>query len=387
MYTDLSSTRLYIRLRVVQADGKALSTTEPTVSPVNMFFHALWSKVDVYVCETMITQSTGTYPWKAGLETVLSFGPAAKKSQLQSIMYYKDNPGTDPDVQDPNTQSGAKGTHVRHNLIKDSDSVEMYGPLHVDLFSQPKYLLPLVPIRIRLYTSSPEFSLMCTNSAAKLKVEIQEASLWIRRVQVSPQVELAHARTLAMGHNARYPVRRGIVEQVSIGVGQRTITKDQFFGGKVPVRMVMVMMGNEAVHGSLTHSPWNFQHFDLQTLELSLNNEPVSGTPMALDFTKGLYMRAYNAMFHFLHRDYQDSGLDIGYNDFCKGYTILCFDLTADGCGNCTDHLEVQRDGNLSIKLSFAKALTSTVNLYLYGEFESTLEITKSREVLLDYKR
>jgi hypothetical protein len=91
-------------------------------------------------------------------------------------------------------------------------------------------------------------------------------------------------------------------------------------------------------------------------------------------------------MFHFLNKSYKDYGLDVSHKDFGDGYSLLCFDLTADGCGNCTDHLEHDRSGNLRLKLSFKNNLTSTVNLMVYGEFESSVEITRQREVLVDFR-
>jgi hypothetical protein len=47
---------------------------------------------------------------------------------------------------------------------------------------------------------------------------------------------------------------------------------------------------------------------------------------------------------------------------------------------------QVTKNANLRIKARFKDNLTETVNLLVYGEFESVLEITKQREVLLDYR-
>ena len=63
------------------------------VSVCNMLLHALIQRVDVTVGDTLITQSSGVYAWKAAMETLLDFGSDAKGSQLASIMYYKDCAG------------------------------------------------------------------------------------------------------------------------------------------------------------------------------------------------------------------------------------------------------------------------------------------------------
>ena len=98
-------------------------------------------------------------------------------------------------------------------------------------------------------------------------------------------------------------------------------------------------------------------------------------------------MRAYDGLFHAMNKSYADSGTDITYKDFGNGYSLFCFDLTADGCGNSAGHFELSKTGNLRFKIHFAQPLTHTINILGYGEFESVLEVTHNREVLLDYHK
>ena len=374
MYTDLGDTRLYLRCRVVKKDGTYLADTVD-VTVCNMFMHALIQRVDVYVGDTLVTQSGGMYPWKAGMETMLNFGADAKTSQLANIMYYKDNSGDIMDV----------GWEKRFKLTGASKSFEMFGPLHVDMFFQEKYLLNNVNMRIKLTRTPPEFHLQ-DKSAESCRVEVSEAVLWVRRVQVAPSVELAHAKTLLSGKNALYPFRRGEIEVMSVPAGQTTVSRDNLFMSRLPKKVIIGMVSNEIYNGKKKESPYQFSHYNLSNVELSIDGENVCGTPMSLDFTDSKYMRAYHGLFHAFNKSYTDSGLDITYTDYAKNYTLLCFDLTADGCGNSNSHLELVRQGNLRFKMNFDTALTKTINIIVYGEFESLMEITHSRQVLLDYK-
>jgi hypothetical protein len=213
LYTDLADTRLYIRAKIVTADGTALAPDDH-VAPVNMLFHALFNKVDVYVGERLVTQSAGTYPWKAAIETLLNFDSGAKTSHLQSIMYYKDTSGQMNSTDSTTGLGGNAGLKERYKLTKNGKVFELYGPLHVDFFFQPKYLVGNVPLRIRLTRSPAEFCLM-SHKDTKYKIDIQEASLWVRRVQVSPTVELAHAKVMQTT-NAVYPTHRIELDQVCI---------------------------------------------------------------------------------------------------------------------------------------------------------------------------
>jgi len=53
----------------------------------------MFSQVDVTLNRTLISSSTNTYTYKSMLQTLLSYGEDAKKSQLTSELFYKDEAG------------------------------------------------------------------------------------------------------------------------------------------------------------------------------------------------------------------------------------------------------------------------------------------------------
>ena len=84
---------------------------------------------------------------RAYLETLLNYGPAAKKSQLTASLYYKDKAGkidtTDPTLADNNANVNP-GLKARYAFNKESGTVEMAGPLFCDLFMTDRLLLSFV---------------------------------------------------------------------------------------------------------------------------------------------------------------------------------------------------------------------------------------------------
>ena len=78
---DLANT--FVRAKVTKADGSNLDT-DSAVGPVNKWLHSLFSQVDVYLNDTLVTPSTNTYPYRAYIETALSYGADAKETQLTS---------------------------------------------------------------------------------------------------------------------------------------------------------------------------------------------------------------------------------------------------------------------------------------------------------------
>jgi hypothetical protein len=55
--------------------------------------HSLFSDVSVSLNENLVSPPASLYPYRAYIEILHSYGPAAKESQLTGVMWYKDTPG------------------------------------------------------------------------------------------------------------------------------------------------------------------------------------------------------------------------------------------------------------------------------------------------------
>ena len=155
-YLDLANTFLLIRAKVVRGVGTDLAADTP-VAPVNNWLHSLFSQVDVYLNDTIVTPSSNTYPFRAYVDTVLSYGDEAKNTQLTSQLWYKDTAGH---MDATTVDGGNTGLNERRRYIAESRIVDMMGRLHVDLFLQDRFLLNGVSVKIRLVRSKDASSLM-----------------------------------------------------------------------------------------------------------------------------------------------------------------------------------------------------------------------------------
>ena len=82
-YIDLANIYLLDRAQVIR--GASTDIADDTqVAPVNNWLHLLFSQVDVHLNDTLVTPSSNTYPFLAYVETLLSYGAEAKKTQLTS---------------------------------------------------------------------------------------------------------------------------------------------------------------------------------------------------------------------------------------------------------------------------------------------------------------
>lgn len=364
-YTDLKSCRLYLKCRVVKGDGTVIADDSISCSPVNMVFHGMFSKVEVHLGKKLITDVNPTYPWKAGLETLVGHGHGAKSTGLGSIMFYKD---MNTDV---NT-----GQAKRIELVKNSKEFEMLGPLQVDMFKQDKYLLNYVPIRIKLSRSTPKFTLITTHADIAPKIEVIEAVIVMKQVHVSPQIEIGHARVLEQS-NALYPITEGLIEAAVIPSGMINFSTEGLFGGRIPKKLLIVLLNNTAANGTYAVSPYDFGPHGITTIGLTVDGENVANTPKVADFANDQYVSFYQSLHSVCA--HSDGDIDISYSDFKSGHTIFAFDLTLHKVTSSVWNMA--KNGVLRIKLSFENALTEPLVMICHGEFDNVIEIDFHREV------
>ena len=196
--------------------------------PVNNWLHYLFSQVDVYLNDTLVTPSSNTYPFRSYVETLLSYGADAKKTQLTSQLWCKDT----------TANGGNLGLVQRGRYLAESRVVDMMGRLHVDLFLQDKFLLNGVDVKIRLVGSKYAFSLVADGQNPDYKVRIVEAILFARNAVLSPTVQMAHIKALAKG-TAKYPLRPVDCKVYSIPQGAMSHTHENLFLGTLPKRLIL----------------------------------------------------------------------------------------------------------------------------------------------------
>ena len=378
-YVDLGRTFLYIKAKIVKANGTALSN-DTKVAPVNLWLHSLFSQVDITLNRKLVTPSVPTYPYKAYLETLLSYGTDAKESQLTSQLWYLDNnpmDSVDPFLEDdPN-----KGLKDRQRFIAESKSVEMIGRLHSDIFQQDRYLLNKVDMHIKLVRSPQTFHLMTDGTAVKTVIE--DAVLYARQVKVNPTITNEHNQLLSTGLHAKYPIRRGVVSTFTIAQGSMSANKDNVITGQLPRRVVVGLVSNTGFNGIVNESPYNFKNFGLNYLTLYMGSDQFPKKPLTPNFTGDEFLRSYMTLFEGTGMMNDDRGHGIDREDFKNGYALYAFDLTPDMAEG--PHTDPIKYGNIRMELHFATQLAETVNVIVYAEYDNLIQIDRARAVITDF--
>ena len=377
-YLDISNTYLYLKVCITKADGTNLGVGDHA-GPINNWMHSLFEEVIVQMGDVIISYPSNCYPYRAYFETLLSVGKECKESQLSMVLWNKDTAGHMDDRTCATTGEHAgtnMGLRKRGKFTAVSEEVELVGRLHTDLTSQDRFLPNNLPIKIKLMRSKDIFSLMSPAGLA-VKVNVKEAVLYYRQVELNKSVQVGLDNALQMG-TAKYPITRVQCKYFSNPVGMTTINHENLFRGQMPTRVIVGLVNSTAFNGSLAENPFNFQHFNLSAISLHIGGMPTPIKPMRPTYPHQ-NLQSYMSVFTGTGKWKKDEGCGFTRSEHANGYCLYAWDLTADlSQGN---NFELLKNTTMRLELTFATPLPTTVNAIIYAEFQNMLMVDNARQV------
>ena len=375
-YVDLNDTLLYIKATILNNDNTNLGA-DVEAAATNLWLGSLFSDVSLMLNGKQIEGGGHMYSYQTYFSTIIQYGKQSKKTHLAMSGFVKDDASQFDNI--------ANTGHVtRRALTAQSRNLELCGPLALDFFRQSKYLIGQVDIRLKFTRQDNSFAIFSNVNAANFKVIIRDAILYVRKVSISPSIVNAHTDGLRL-HNAIYPVQHTEMTTFSIAQGSQSYTKENLFRGHMPKLVVLGMVENRAFNGAYNRNPFNFQHFGLNYLALFREGESTPFRPFTPDFNNHLCVREYMALAQSLGLYNRDEDNDITFNDFRGGTAIFAFNMAPD-LEISGAHGQPYRDGNLRLDVKFSAALANAINVVVMAVIDGKAEITKSRDVLMDYK-
>ena len=378
-YLDVAHTLLYVRVNLkteaTLADDQA--TDVGNVGPVNNFLHSLFSQIDVSLNRQPISPPNNAYAYRAYIETLLNYRPAAKSSHLSSVLWYTDTAGQ----MDVMTANGNAGLQHRRDMITQK-SVDLIGHVHNDLFNQDKLLLNGVEIGMKLVQARDGFAIM--DPTGVYKVHITEAALFVRRVKINPSILMENERTLAKS-TAKYPIMRVQLKSNVLHARIHGESIDNVILGQLPKSVIIGFVKNAAYNGDRSMNPFNFDHFDINYISLRVDGVQIPSRQFQPNFEAGTYVDAYHGLFSGTGIHFLNQGNCISRDAFKKGFCLFAYDLTPDLSANSNTHFNLIRHGSIRIDVRFAKALPANINCIVYAEYNNILEIDAARQYIIDF--
>jgi hypothetical protein len=175
-----------------------------------------------------------------------------------------------------------------------------------------------------------------------------------------------------------------VCKSYTVGNGMRDSVHEGLFTGQTPSRIVIGMVDNAAFNGSYTHNPFHFKHFNLSSIKIYVDGQPQSNIKaIECDFAAHQSLAGYMSLFSSSGKFRTDSGLDISRSEYERGFTLFAYDLSPDLCEE--GYFNLAREGSVRVELKFAQALQNAINVIVYAEIESIIEINREKQVLIDY--
>ncbi|KAM4045385.1 uncharacterized protein F54H12.2-like [Anomaloglossus baeobatrachus] len=315
-YYDLNNTLLYINCRIVKQDNTAIGDTA-RVAFINYPLAKLFNQVDINLGDRLISQSDNLYSYRAYIETLLNYSSMNTIIAIYIYIYHNDW-----------LLDGANAGFVKRAYISaNSKPVDLMGPIFGDIFNQPKLILNGLDLKIKLSRNKDTFCLM-SGDAEPYKVQILQADLYVKRVQVSPAVRIGHSQAL-LSATAKYAIDRACMKVYSIPAGTRITNHENLFLGQIPSTVILGFVDNEAFSGSYNKHPMCFNHIISQTA-IYLDGQQIPAWAYQPNFNVDLAVREFMSLAHISGKQRSDSALAIDHEEVMDGFTLFAFDLSPD---------------------------------------------------------
>lgn len=124
-YLQLNKARLYVRAKVVRADGTALDWSD-VVAPLNLLGTTMWKSVEVSLNDQPFSGASAVEAgYKSFMEAALSYDQDAAETHLRSQFYFKDDPGKHGSFYYPEKE--ARKNYMMQ--MKDTNHHGLYPPV------------------------------------------------------------------------------------------------------------------------------------------------------------------------------------------------------------------------------------------------------------------
>lgn len=191
-----------------------------------------------------------------------------------------------------------------------------------------------------------------TNVAdADYYIAIEDFYLNICKVHCNPGIIYGHD-AIFKTTNAKYPFTHTDVRTISLPARQISFNFNNIFQNVRPNKVVEVFVSSQAVSGSFSLSPWNFQHFNLNEITLGVDGFPVGGNPVKVSFDESSgessSIAAYCNLFDITGKFLQDAGNGLSRIFFSQGFALYAFNIEPDFDG--LEYLTMKRSDKVNLE-------------------------------------
>ncbi len=250
------------------------------------------------------------------------------------------------------------GFDDRHRISSGSASFDMLAPISHDVFKMSNHLAPGNRLEVRLTMYPHAFLLNHEGDRDRYRLQILDMRLHFHTILLRDRVQPPIKET--------YLLTETTVNKQIIPGNVPNTTFRIHNGGVMPKNLIFGMTYVEAGDGDYGFNPWNFRHFNIKRLELTVSGEtfPTGGLEFDFENENPLVARPYKWLYDNTGASSGEKGNIITWQAYQGGTFLVPFDLTPDKCNGVHQHNA--QVGFIDVVLNFAEQLPAPIYVYYY---------------------
>ena len=279
-FTDLNTILLSLNVSLVNADETEPNFEEAKVLLDPQGMHSLFSSVEIRFNDKVVSTMTA-YPFTTALSRYLGCSYEIRLGSWDEL------DGTWECKELKSNLSGQElGLEQQAQIKHIKPNSRLIGRIYSDvLMSSRQYLPPGVTLGINLRRAADHFSLLGPNADDKYKIKIENASVYIKRLKLRPDVANKAISSLRQGHGMTF--NRLECRMMTIPSGSSAFTwLNCLSNATLPNRLYVAFVSPSAYYGNITHIGSYFEAGNLKSMNLRLNGRDLLVEPLTVSFTK-----------------------------------------------------------------------------------------------------
>jgi len=239
-------------------------------------------------------------------------------------------------------------------------------------------------LRFKFTKHDDQFLLMYPKQEDSYSLEIVKAELRIYKAVLDTNKLLAMEMVMRQ-KPAVIPLQR---TQMTYHIIPASVTDYGFPNlclGTLPTRMLFAFVTNKAYNGVGFLHPFNFQHFRLNEVRVSVNGQPALESPLRMDYIHHQYNDGYHSFLNTTRCYKRDISRPITLHGYIGGNAIYGMDFSNDLRSSSGIVYAPLQTGTLSMDLRWQRPVTEPIVMICQFFFDSQLNINSDRSLEFDY--
>ena len=392
-YIQTSQIRLYMKLKLETTAGAVPAITDGA-GTCNLPGNSLFTRMEIDIGGKLISDLQCTHSnYKTYLETLLTYSKEARNSHLSASGWDIDTSAhlddvrfhivaDDKETHADNTEN--KGLQTRRKI--QAFPFDVMIPLHFDFFNCDRLFPPGIDMILKLIRAEDGFLMMQPAAITKtFRIVISEMKLFVPYITVAANI-VAHHRHLMLTKPVLLPIKKTEVRQHHYPAGLSNIYIANQYTNRMPKSLIIGMVTANSYNGHVNSNPYNFQHFNINHVQLKVNNFLVPIEPYTPDWKDSgpLYMRELRSFYDNIGIGTDNIGNAVTADLYKGGATLFAWDFSPDHCNGYHWHKR-EDGGHLDIDLKFKEATPVSITVLCFAVYDALVAIEKNMEVVVSY--